>query len=261
MQSIRFIRHLLVAGLFMLVSLSLPIQAQEQVKEETLTVLTWSSDESYLPRAGYPLDLELQYLQRYCQANNLKLKQVPVKRFDKLIPMLLAGEGDVISANLTITAQRKKQLAFTQPFIKTHEYLLMGKNSKSLTNGKDLNGREVVVQKSKSFHKTALGLKKAYPGLKIRYISENISVEKLYDNLASGEYDLSLQDKNLLNSALKYRDDIKISLQASGKRDIGWAVAPKNKKLLHALNTFLQQQKLAPSLPKTGKKTAKAKSQ
>ncbi len=253
MQSLRFIRHLIVAGLFMLVSL----QTHAQAVENTLTVLTWSGGESYLPRAGYPLDLELQYLQRYCQANNLKLKSVSVKNFDQLIPMLLAGKGDVISANLTVTNQRKKQLAFTQPFIKTHEYLLMGKNNKNLPSGKDLNGREVVIQKSRSYHKTALGLKKAYPGLKIRYISDNISVEQLYDNLASGEYDLSLQDKNLLNSALEYRDDIKISLQASGRRDIAWAVAPKNKKLLNALNSFLQQQNITQAPQKAAKSQAK----
>jgi membrane-bound lytic murein transglycosylase F len=263
MYYLRFIRHIWQARVFSLVSLpillSFLIASSAQAEEKILKVLTWSSDESYLPRAGYPLDLEMQYLQRFAQANQLKMLQVPVKRFDELIPKLLAGEGDVISANLTVTGQRKKQLAFTQPFIQTHEYLLMGKNSKPLRNGKDLNGREVVVQKSKSFHKTALGLKKAYPGLKIRYINENISVEQLYDNLASGEYDLSLQDKNLLNTALKYRDDIKVSLQASGKRDIAWAVAPINKILLKDLNTFLQQQNLAASLTQTGKKATKAK--
>ena len=77
--------------------------------------------------------------------------------------------------------------------------------------------------------------------------------------MASGEYDLSLQDKNLWHTALKYRDDIKISLQASGKRDIAWAVAPINKELLKDLNAFLQQQNLAPSITQTGKKTTKAK--
>lgn len=252
MQSLRFICQLIMAGLFILVSL----QTHAKAVEGTLTVLTWSGGESYLPRAGYPLDLELQYLQRYCQANNLALQQVPVKNFDQLIPMLLAGKGDVISANLTITQQRKKQLAFTQPFIKTHEYLLMGKNSKSLPKGQDLNGREVVIQKSRSYHKTTLGLQKAYPGLKIRYIADNVSVEQVYDNLASGEYDLSLQDKNLLNSALKYRDDIKISLQASGQRDIAWAVAPNNKKLLKSLNSFLQDQNITVPSKKAGQTTA-----
>ncbi len=252
MQLLRFIRHFLMVGLFMLVSL----QSLALVKDNTLTVLTWSGDETYLPRAGYPLDLELQYLQRFCQDNKLELQQVPVESFNQLIPMLLAGKGDVISANLTITNKRKKQLVFTQAFINTQEYLLMGKSSKSLPSGKDLNGREVVIQKSKSYHKTALGLKKAYPELKIRYIDDNISAEKLYDNLASGEYDLSIQDKNLLNSALQYRDDIKISLQASGKRDIAWALAPKSKTLLKQLNQFLQQQKLTAPLKKATQKTA-----
>ena len=214
----------------------------EQTAQENLRVLTWSGDESYLPRAGFPLDLELQYLQRFCQKNDLKLQQVSVRDFDQLIPKLLAGEGDVISANLTITRDRKQQVAFTDSFLQTREYLLMGKNNTALKSGKDLNGREVAIQKGKSYYKTAQGLKKAYPGLKIRLIPNHLSTESIYDKLAKGEYDLAIQDKNLLSSALKYRDDIKISLQASGQRNIAWAVAPSSSILLKQLNGFLTQQ-------------------
>ncbi|MDA7747272.1 transporter substrate-binding domain-containing protein, partial [Psychromonas sp.] len=133
---------------------------------------------------------------------------------------------------------------FTDPFIQSSEYLLMGKKSNSLKNGKDLNGREVVIQKGKSYELTARGLKKVYPKLRIRYIDSRISTELLYDRLASGEYDLAIQDQNLIQSALAYRDDIKQSLQASGKRDIAWAVGLNNKTLLKQLNTFLYSQKL-----------------
>ncbi len=216
-------------------------------EQKELRVLSWSGDETYLPRAGYPLDLELQYLQRYCQQHKLTLKQINVKDFEQLIPMLLAGKGDVISANLTITRDRKNKIAFTAPLLFTHEFLLMGKNSNDLKNAQQLNQREVAVQKGKSHLKTAQGLKKAYPNLSIRYIPADLSSEEIYDRLANGEYDLAIQDGNLLRSTLKYRDDVKISLQASGKRNIAWAVAPTNTELLKNLNTFLVQKKISKS--------------
>ncbi len=234
-------QHLALVIFFLFCSFTV----QADTTPNTLTVLTWSGDESYLPRAGYPIDMELQYLQRFSQQQNLTLKQIKVEDFGQLIPMLLAGTGDVISANLTITRKRNKQVSFTHSFLQTHEYLLMGKNSPSLKTGQDLNGREVVIQKGKSYLKTAQGLAKAYPKLRIRTVAEDISTENIYDKLANGEYDLTIQDKNLLSSALKYRDDIKISLQASGKRNIAWAVSPKNSILLKQLNTFLTQQKLS----------------
>ncbi len=238
-------------ALFLLMAMSFQGWAADSA-QQNLRVLTWSGDDSYLPREGFPLDLELQYLQRFCQQHDLQLKQINVQSFDQLIPMLLAGKGDVISANLTITRERQKKITFTVSFLQTHEYLFMGKDSQTLKSGKDLNGREVVVQAGKSYLKTAQGLKKAYPDLNIRYIADHISTENIYDRLASNEYDLAILDKNLLNSALKYRDDIKISLQASGKRHIAWAVAPDNHKLLNNLNDFLAQKN-----PKKTPKTAK----
>ena len=120
---------------------------------------------------------------------------------------------------------------------------------------KHLNGREVVLQKGKSYEVSALGLQKAFPKLKLRYIDNNISNEQIYDGLASGEYDLTIQDNNLIESALGYRDDIKRSLQASVKRDIAWAVAPKNKMLLKNLNVYLKSQ----TLTVKGKSSIKSK--
>lgn len=212
--------------------------------KEVLRVLTWAGGETYLPREGHPQDLEIQYLQQFSELHDLRFEQVKVTQFDQLFSKLAAGKGDVIAANLTVTPQRKKLANFTSPFIQSNEYLLMGKKSKNLKSGKSLNGREVVIQKGKSYELTALGLQKIYPKMRIRYIDNSISTELLYDRLASGEYDLAIQDHNLIRSALGYRDDIKKSLQASGKRDIAWAVAPSNKSLLKKLNHFLHEQQL-----------------
>ncbi|WP_022941298.1 transporter substrate-binding domain-containing protein [Psychromonas hadalis] len=210
----------------------------------TLRVLTWSGAQTYLPRSGHPQDLELIYLKEFAELHQLQFKNIKVNKFSDLIPKLLAGEGDVISANLTVTAQRKKRVNFSDPFIQTNEYLLMGKNSKALKNGHALNGREVILQKGKSYEISAFFLQKTYPKLKIRYIDNNISNELIYDGLASGEYDLTIQDNNLIQSALDYRDDLKKSLQASVKHDIAWAVSPDNKHLLKQLNIFLKTQTL-----------------
>jgi len=120
----------------------------------------------------------------------------------------------------------------------------MGKNALALQDGKALAGREIVLQKGKSYEISALGLQQVYPALKLRYIDNDISNEDIYDRLASGEYDLTIQDDNLIRSALGYRDDIKKSLQASSKHDIAWAVAPDNSVLLKQLNTFLKAQTL-----------------
>lgn len=209
-----------------------------------LKVLTWAGGDTYLPRIGHPQDLEIQYLQQFAEQQGLQLTQIKVEKFDQLFTKLAAGEGDVIAANLTVTAERKKWVNFSHAFIQSNEHLLMGVKSNSLKNAQALNGREVVIQKGKSYEITAVGLQKIYPKMRIRYIDNSISTEVLYDRLANGEYDLAIQDQNLIQSALAYRDDIKESLQASAKRDIAWAVTKNNKELLKQLNTFLQSKQL-----------------
>ena len=210
----------------------------------TLKVLTWSGTQSYLPRSGPPQDIDLTYLKTFAKEQGLQFERISIDNFSDLIPKLIAGEGDVISANLTITPRRKSLVKFTEPFLETKEYLLMGKNSNSLRNGAALSGREIVLQKGKSYQISSLGLQKVYPKLKLRYIDNDITHEQIYDRLASGEYDLTVQDNNLIQTALDYRDDIKRSLQASSTNYVAWAVSPDNTELLEQLNTFLKVQNL-----------------
>ena len=220
---------------------------------KTLRVLTWSGADNYLGRSGLPRDLEVQYLERFAKQQELTFQKIEVEKFSDLIPYLLAGKGDVIAANLSVTKSRQAKIQFTHPIFKTHEYLLMGKNNKSLKTGKDLNGRTIYVQKGKSYELTAQGLQKVYPKLEIKYFDETLSFDKIYNRLASGEFDLTLQDKNLINAALSYRDDLKISLQSSGTRDIAWGVSPKNKQLLKDLNAFVIKEKLDKTVQKKKK--------
>ena len=211
---------------------------------KSFTVITWTGVDDYLSRSGAPSDIELQYLKQFAIEKKLTFKKIEITKFSNLIPALLAGKGDVIAANLTITNARKKQINFTHPFFQTHEYLLMGKNSKTLNKSSDLNHRKLFIQKGKSYQITARGLKKAYPKLKIIYFSNDLSFDEIYNKLASAEFDLTLQDNNLITAALDYRTDLKKSIQASRWRNIAWGVAPKNKKLLNELNTFLKAQQL-----------------
>ncbi|MCK5818840.1 MAG: transporter substrate-binding domain-containing protein [Psychromonas sp.] len=211
-------------------------------KSKTLTVLTWLDDEDYLSRSGTPNDLELQYLKQFAKEKKLTFKKIQIPIFSDLIPALLEGKGDVISANLTASKSRKKQINFTNTLYKTHEYLLRGKKTKALKKYTDLNNRTVFIQKGKSYEQTAQALKRAYPKLKIKYFTHSLSYDEIYNKLASGEFDLTIQDGNLIIAALNYRNDIKRSLQVSKWRHIAWGIAPKNKKLLNELNTFLKAQ-------------------
>jgi membrane-bound lytic murein transglycosylase F len=225
------------------ISFSLHAETRDfnQIKaSKTLRIITWSGTDDYLPRAGSPPKVELDYLQQFADENKLEVELVTLNKFDELIPALLAGKGDVIAANLSVTQQRKRRVIFTSSFAEITEYLVMAKDAKNLPSGKALAGREVSIQEGTAYAFTAQGLAKFHPKLIIRTIPGELDRDEIMDKVASGEYDLTILDSNQLSAILSYRDDIKKSLQASSKRKIAWAVRPGSKKLLTELNHYLR---------------------
>src|SRR2546430_13507396 len=67
---------------------------------------------------------------------------IPVSR-DEMIPALLAGRGDVVLGNLTITPERLKHVDYTNPFRHdVSEVLVTGPGADPVVSADDLAGKE-----------------------------------------------------------------------------------------------------------------------
>src|SRR4051812_49490061 len=72
---------------------------------------------------------------------------VPVSR-DRLIPALLAGEGDLAAANLTVTPERRARVDFSEPYLENvREVVVTGPASPELATVDDLAGQEVWARR------------------------------------------------------------------------------------------------------------------
>lgn len=211
---------------------------------KTLRVLAWSGYEHYLTKAGSPVQLEQQYIEQFAKQKNWQIEYVYKEKFTDLIPALKADEGDVIVSNLTITSDRQKHVAFTQPIVETTEFLVMGKNGVDMVNSDDLAKRAIAVQPGTSYAVTAIDLEKIHPDLEIVAPPEKLTYQDTFDKVANADYDVTIVDDNILASTLMYRSDLKKSIQANKLRFIGWAVAKHNHPLKIALNQFLVQQNI-----------------
>jgi ABC-type amino acid transport substrate-binding protein len=60
-----------------------------------------------------PPGFEREVVEGFCRMNSLKMEIVPVRDFDRIIPMLLRGEGDLITG-IVDTAERREQIAFSE---------------------------------------------------------------------------------------------------------------------------------------------------
>ena len=72
---------------------------------------------------------------------------------DRLIPDLLAGKGDLVAANLTITDERRAQVDFSHPLASgVRELIVTSAGAPPLASLDDLAGREVLVNPTSSYY-------------------------------------------------------------------------------------------------------------
>ena len=202
-----------------------------------------SADVEFLPRAGLPIHYETEMVSRFAEKLQLEPVWIYVEKFEQLIPMLLEGKGDLIAANLTITKERKKKLAFTVP-VDTVKELLITRADDQIKAVADLVGREIAVQKSKSYWETVQKVVKKHPGIQIREVSEDMSVEQIIDQVAERKFDVTIADSNFVTAILPMTDTIKAPLALSGERPIAWAVRPNAIQLKAELDRFLNHEQL-----------------
>jgi membrane-bound lytic murein transglycosylase MltF len=103
-------------------------------------------------------------LNKKLERGNLRIHAVfiPVSR-DQLIPMLLAGKGDVVAANLTITPERLKRVDFVTPAATgVKEVIVTGPGAPLLKSLDDLAGKDVYVQPGTSYFESLAALNASF---------------------------------------------------------------------------------------------------
>lgn len=172
---------------------------------------------------------------------------VPVSRA-RLIPELLAGRGDVIAADLTVTPERSAQVAFTVPAARdVDEVIVTGPRAPPLKSLDDLAGKEIYVNRASSYyeHLVALDRQLRARGLRPMRLLEapgHFETEDLLEMANAGLVRIVVADRYLARlwrsafPAITIRDDLRINTGG----DIAFAVRPGSPKLKAELDAFLK---------------------
>ena len=200
-------------------------------------------------------------------AKEKKLKQrhlkvriifVPVTR-DNLFTALNEGKGDIAAANLTITATRQQQVAFTDPiYSDIQELLISGPASPQVKNVDDLAGKTVFVRRSSSYYESLEALnarfaKASLPPVVIKPAPEALEDEDLLEMLNAGLIPRIVVDRHKalfwkqVFPKIQVHEDI--VLRDNG--NIAWAVRKDNPQLLAKLNGFIKDNRQGSTLGNT----------
>src|SRR3954464_310563 len=171
---------------------------------------------------------------------------VPVSR-DRLIPALLAGEGDLAAANLTVTPERRARVDFSEPYLENvKEVVVTGPASPELATVDDLAGQEVWARRSSSYWPSLEALDRRLTAarrapLRLVEADEPREDEDLLDMLNAGLIPLTVVDDHKARLWAKLLPEIKVregvSVREGGRT--AFAVRKRSPRLKAALDAFV----------------------
>lgn len=170
---------------------------------------------------------------------------IPVSR-EQLIPMLVAGKGDVVAANLTITPERSRLVDFVTPAATgVKEIIVTGPGAPVLHSLDELAGLQIYVQPSSSYYQSLTALndrlraRKLAP-IRLRDAPGRFESEDLLEMANAGLVPIVVADDYLAHFWKQIYPNLTVhdDLQLRTEGDIAFAVRKDSPKLKAELDAF-----------------------
>jgi len=170
---------------------------------------------------------------------------IPVAR-DELIPGLIAGRGDVVMGNLTITPARQQLIDFSPPLHPNiDELVITGPAAKNIGSFDDLVKTGLHVRRSSSYfeHLQTLNAERKIQGKKpipVTEADENLEDHDLLDMVNAGVIKAIVVDSHKAAFWEQVFDKIKVhrDLSVHSGNQIAWAIRKNNPDLMKSVTAF-----------------------
>jgi ABC-type amino acid transport substrate-binding protein len=181
-----------------------------------------------------PPGFERELLDGFCRVHGLQLEVVPVQDFDRIIPMLLEGEGDVI-AGIVDTPARREKIAFTTEVFPLRHMAVTRQPRGPVRGAKELRELRVGVIPSSSWESVTIEAG-VPPGNRVPYRDATA----LLEGLREGEIDavvMALLDYSL---ARKRDPDLVAGAFLGPTTSAAFGIRKGEDRLAETLNGYLE---------------------
>jgi membrane-bound lytic murein transglycosylase MltF len=170
---------------------------------------------------------------------------IPVSRAH-LLPLLLAGEGDIAAANLTITPERSSIVDFAAPAARdVKELIVTGPTAPALATLDDLAGKEVYVSRTTSYYENLLALNQRFrerglAPIRLREAPGNFETEDVLEMVNAGLVNIAVADGYIAKLWRQVYPNIRVreDLVVHQNGDIAFAIRKDSPQLKSALDAF-----------------------
>lgn len=227
------------------------------LKRGKLTILAENSSTSFFIYKGKKMGFEYEILREFAEDLGIPLDVKIVTDLDKMNDQLNSGEGDILACNYTVTRDRQDVIAFSAPYFQTHQVLIQRKvnaeNEEARTLIHDplqLARKKVCVWPGSCYYNRLMNLQDEIGDtIFIRPTQGYQGVEELIEQVADGQIDYTIAERNIALINERYYDNIDASLAISFRQNIAFGL-PKNAPLLKKrfdkwLKKFMQKETFA----------------
>ena len=170
----------------------------DMVRERgVLRVLVPSLREASLPRQGHPATEDREMASAFATRLGVRAEFISVDSRTDLLMLLEQGYGDIVTAQLTVTAGRQKRVRFTRPTASVSEWLVGRRGAVSLPRSVgELDYREIHVRPSSAFAETIKNLARR-TGVDVRIVpvEEELDTETIAYEVSQGRRPLTVARK------------------------------------------------------------------
>jgi membrane-bound lytic murein transglycosylase MltF len=162
----------------------------EMVKRRMIRVGVTFNRTHYFVDNGVQRGVVYEHLKLFEDTLNKKLRTgnlkvhivfVPLRR-DLLLPALVDGKVDVVSALLTVTPERRAFVDFSNPTARNvNQIVVTGPGAPAIGTIDDLSGQEVFARKSSSYYQSLLALNSRFQSRGLKPVAIHDTPESLED--------------------------------------------------------------------------------
>jgi membrane-bound lytic murein transglycosylase F len=203
-------------------------------------VLTRNSSTTYFLHRGEELGFEYELVREFARSLGVRLELVIPPSREALADYLRQGKGDLIAAGLAITPERAREFAFTAPYNRVSELLVVSAKDRGTRSLADLRGRKIGVRRSSSYYQALAPLQGRH-GFELEAVSEDEETEDILEAVAEGKLAATVADSNIVDVELTYSDAIRGAGPIGEPRDIAWMLRKDQPKLREAADRFIRR--------------------
>jgi membrane-bound lytic murein transglycosylase F len=210
-------------------------------KRGSIRLLTRNNAVSYFLYKGTQQGFDYEMVRLFAREQGLRVDVVVPPDAKDLIPWLLAGKGDVIAAQMTVTPERAAQVAFTPPYLLADELVVQPASAAPFTTLADLKGKTIHVRASSSYRQTLDALQATAGPFAVVDAPESMETEVLIGEVAAGRVPLTVADSGIAAVEGHWQKGAVATLPLASGREIALASRADAPALKKALAAFVDK--------------------